>query len=890
MAKYYLSFVIILLSFNSFALEISGTVTDQSGAPVSGALVKFINPKNPSLEYSAYTDGAGKYVINETFPVSNKLLFCYPNPFNKQTVISFHLNKKQRVELAVYNIAGQKIRVISSGNLDPGHHQFIWDGLSYHGAPVVPGVYVCSLQTGKSRPSSFKMIVLGGENIAVPITSSGGDPSGGVSPGQPQIYSVSVSGNGFATHHVPGIDLAGVTVKDFVINRGVWTPFSTTGDYLSVYNGTDYAPIFVKGINLGSAVPGSWPGQIAISSAQYARWFKMMANAGFNTIRIYTLHYPWFYDEFARYNKENPDKPLYLLQGVWLNEEYPNETYPELHTLTGEFDKDIKDMIDCLHGNKKLGHRYGYAYGNFTADVSQWVLGLIVGREVYAYEIDETDDSKPANTAYSGAHLSISNASPSEVWATERLDRLIAYEREKYKSNRPVAFSSWPTLDPLTHPSEPWGSGEDEAELDLNKIKLTNAPGGFFISYHIYSYFPNFINRDEKYQDTTDDMGRNPYLGYLEELRSHYTNYPVMVSEFGVPSSWGIARYSPSGMHHGGLTEEEQGKYTMRMFLNIYDTRYCGGIVFSWMDEWSKTTWITHALSSGRRPLWHNITSPENNYGLIQFAPNPAYYADRKTQNFGYEKISKTSVWHDFAFFNMETTLKSPLVEGDTLWIALDTYKRNMGESTLPNRKRVLDDRRAEFLVRVTSDSANLYVSDAYNLRSVTLDGQSQGYQTKLTDGAPWILSRWQSDYLRNRPNTQDIGKLSIYKGNGALSTHHAVQFRTDGSVFVRIPWTLIHFSDPSSSMVVDDGSVESFSRCQVLFACGWQYLNSIRSEGVAVTMVYKNEIAKLESYTWKNWDMTSEEILDSNMYIEKEKASLTIIREGLENTSFTPK
>jgi len=569
-----------------------------------------------------------------------------------------------------------------------------------------------------------------------------------------------------------------------------------------------------------------------------------------------------------------------------LTEEYPDELIPDLHTLTTQFDRDIQDVVDCLHGNKKLGHRYGYAYGNFAADVSPWVLGMIIGREVLADEIEETNYS--GSNSYSGEHLSISYASPSEVWVTERLDRLIAYERTKYNANRPVAFSSWPTLDPLTHPSEPSWSIEDVNELNLNKVVLTNAPGGIFISYHAYSYFPNFINDDKTYQSVSDEMGPNSYLGYLRDLKAHYTNYPIMVAEFGVPTSWGNARFSFSGMHHGGMTEEEQGKYTMRMFRNIYDTGYCGGVVFAWMDEWFKTTWITNPMTSSRRNLWHNITSPENNYGLIHFVPNPAYYTSKKTQDFNYNKISKTTTSHDFVWFKLETTLKSPLGTGDTLWIAFDTYKRDMGESTLPNRKKVLNNR-AEFLLRVTSDSALLYVTKAYNLQGITLSNfESKSFQTKTTDGEPWMLFKWQNHSIRYNPNTQNIGILNMCRENEKLGTHHAVQIRSDG-VFVRIPWTLLQYSDPSSSMVIDDN--ELMSICNSSWACGSQYLNSIRSrEGIAVTMVYSNEVAELAPYTWKDWDVNKQEILNPNMFIEEEKSSLEIIRNGLKNTPFTPK
>ena len=383
-------------------------------------------------------------------------------------------------------------------------------------------------------------------------------------------------------------------------------------------------------------------------------------------------------------------------------------------------------------------------------------------------------------------------------------------------------------------------------------------------------------------------MGANPYLGYLRELKAHY-DYPILNAEFGLPTSWGNARYSPCGMNHGGLTEEEQGKYIMRMFNNMYDSNYCGAVMFSWVDEWFKQTWITRPFSSDRQRMWHNICSPENNYGLIQFVPDPDFYEkNRKTLNFDLENITRAAVWHDFAWFNVEIKLKSPLKSGDTLWIAYDTYRRDLGESTLPNHKKALDNR-AEFLVRITSDSAILFVTKAYNMQGLLYQNcSSPAFKTKKTDGEPWIPYKWQIDETHLKPNIQDIGNMQICKGDAKLSQHHAVQLRSDGSIFIRIPWTLLHFSDPSSFMVIDDDSSPAF--CKKNW-CGGIFLNSIPSdEGIAVTIVYDNEIAKNEPYKWKNWNVRGQEVLNPNMFVEEEKASLEVIRNGLKNTSFKPK
>ena len=51
-----------------------------------------------------------------------------------------------------------------------------------------------------------------------------------------------------------------------------------------------------------------------------------MANLNFNTIRIYTLLPPVFYEAFYEFNK-NRESPIYLLQEIWPEEHPLNSDY-----------------------------------------------------------------------------------------------------------------------------------------------------------------------------------------------------------------------------------------------------------------------------------------------------------------------------------------------------------------------------------------------------------------------------------------------------------------------------------------------------------------------------------------------------------------------------------
>ena len=41
-----------------------------------------------------------------------------------------------------------------------------------------------------------------------------------------------------------------------------------------------------------------------------------------------------------------------------------------------------------------------------------------------------------------------------DVWLAQQCDYMLAYEADTYNALRPIAYTNWPTLDPLTHPTE----------------------------------------------------------------------------------------------------------------------------------------------------------------------------------------------------------------------------------------------------------------------------------------------------------------------------------------------------------------------------------------------------------------------------------------------------
>ena len=143
----------VLPTFNDGdSVEFYFTYSDSSGT----------NYREPSDRNYMFTYG-GKFVtltpeINNV-PTSYVLSQNYPNPFNGQTKINFVSSGKQSAELIVYDILGQKIRILFNSVPGVGLNTISWDGKNEDGLGVSSGVYYYVLKIGDDYFSK-KMVLL----------------------------------------------------------------------------------------------------------------------------------------------------------------------------------------------------------------------------------------------------------------------------------------------------------------------------------------------------------------------------------------------------------------------------------------------------------------------------------------------------------------------------------------------------------------------------------------------------------------------------------------------------------------------------------------------------------------------------------------------------------
>ena len=82
-----------------------------------------------------------------------------PNPFNPQTTISFNLERQSQVQVAVYDLTGRLLRVLTDEVHAAGEHSLIWDGRDSAGEQVASGTYFYRL-VSENDTFSRKMTML----------------------------------------------------------------------------------------------------------------------------------------------------------------------------------------------------------------------------------------------------------------------------------------------------------------------------------------------------------------------------------------------------------------------------------------------------------------------------------------------------------------------------------------------------------------------------------------------------------------------------------------------------------------------------------------------------------------------------------------------------------
>ncbi len=615
-----------------------------------------------------------------------------------------------------------------------------------------------------------------------------------------------------------------------------------TGERLfEVYRDGKWQPLTVKGVNIGTALPGHYFTWFPADRDVYRGWLEDTAALNANTIRLYTLLDPLFYRVFLEYNMSVPaEERIWLLQEIWPEEEVPGDDYFD-GPYMAEYKEEIRYVIDALHGAAQIPARRGRAYGNYSADVSPYVLGILIGRELEPHEVLMTDELNRDQNVFDGLYVqALPGSSATEVWLALMCDYTLEYAEANYGWQYPVSFVSWPTLDPLDHPSEWEPLTEPYNDMaEVNPNHLQRGPenlAGLFGSYHIYPNYPDFMNNEPSYDNYRDGEGVLRYGAYLRDFMAIHPPYPVLVAEFGMATGLSTAHLHPHGLHHGGVNETQQGEMTVRMMDAIIAEGYAGGVIFALMDEWVKKTWSTepYMIPYERNVFWQNALCPEQNYGLVAMEPAGKPFQDGSyvyTQGIEAGPLSLTALHVDhneaFLFLGIETggggthtagvsSGLPHLPEGVGLLLGISTLGPARGYTELPLRGES-SPQGLEFVILLTGNGGDglLLVTSPYNRAELRFASPRASLPGRLEEQI-WetirpVVNRERlgedgTVFPELRTNQSILRRGNFYPGGDNYDSL-AMLYVNEGAnrIELRLPWALLNFSDPSNRRVLDD-------------------------------------------------------------------------------------
>ncbi len=678
-----------------------------------------------------------------------------------------------------------------------------------------------------------------------------------------------------------------------------------------------WKPIFLKGFNLGAALPGCFPSEFRATEEQYFQWLKMMADLGANSVRVYTILPPVFYEAVARYNFAHADKPVYLIQGVWADiiEEgsYGDSAY------VASFHNEIRNVIDIVHGNAAIEPRPGHASGEYTANVSGYTIAIMLGREWEPQTVASMRERFPERNSYEGAFFSAPKGEAMKCWIAEALDFTAKYETYNYQSQRALSFVNWLPLDPMYHDSE-WIEWDEVREFDndletINPCVINSTPlfkAGYFASYHAYPYYPDFVFNDEAYRAARCGHGSCTYYGYLQDLVDSHKALPVVIAEFGIPSSRSAAHFQPQGMHQGGHSESAQGAINAHMIRDIHQSGCTGALLFAWIDEWFKHNWLVmdFELPQERNKLWHNLEDPEQNFGTLAMESRAVVIDGEMSDWENGDLIAHDPAGDaaggvpDFTAFYAQSDATCLYLKLDfseavslsdweylTLWLGIDTYDEKLGDRAFPG-KLLQAPSGMEFMVEIRGPGkSGILVDEPYSVYTDYFRSKIPGYASQANDNGAYIEQKLLANRKRETLLGESVPEVLLNRsglvwgsaapgGEDYTSLADICPGAEGKSIELRLPWALLNVTDPSSKSVLADRP--ETPGIDIERTSGFRfYLAAVNNGAVNPRIIdtFPDGLRKPLFYSWDAWETPE--------YTSRLKAGAELVREAFTSIDY---
>lgn len=616
-------------------------------------------------------------------------------------------------------------------------------------------------------------------------------------------------------------------------------PFKTEGkEFLVKSENSEYTLFQMKGVEISASVPGHYATEFYTDEEDYLRWFGQIQEMGGNTVKPQRLMDDEFYNALFVYNTEH-EKPLYLLQGISVADAAnygTKEGYDK--TYKGQLIKDGKSAVDIIHGRKTIGLGELGGTGHYRKDISDWVIGIVVGNAWNPDAVAYTDHHalyKEKN--YDGAYISSAeNATPFEVMLASVLDEIVQYESDKYHEQHPIGFISSQDVDFLEYDEDYVIQLGKYCSVDAEHLEVSDdMQAGIFAAYHLFDYCDDFITclTDTQKEELGDKLKgintKSSYGGYLQ-LVSRYHTMPVLLTEYGFSTARGAVKI---GVEPND--EKQQGEKLMQVYRDAEKYGWSGVCITSWQDVWEQKTWNTaFAVDLHRRNLWHDIQTDGENFGLLEFVPGEekkvcVIDGDAQEWSAGDEVYAANGISISMKYDQEGIYL---LLSGKTIspdkiqYIPID-ISEEVGSRICENPKMTFN-REVDFLLRLDGkDNTELLVQERYQALRERFEYEMTGKDAFVNfpdkDSGVFVPIQMAlengtllENYIGMNPTerrektslgTWETGKL-FYGTENEESPEYSSQadfYFGEECAELRIPWLLLNVGDPTLMSVHRD-------------------------------------------------------------------------------------